>query len=166
MEPYIGEIRLMSFPVVPQGWVPCDGRLLSISNNEALFSLLGTYYGGDGMRSFGVPDLRGRMPVHVGDRYQLGQQGGTESYTLQSSEMPAHSHALQGSSQSAVTAAPANAVTGAKGRLGRDIMGPADSAMHYAAVAIAGGSQPHDNMPPFLVLNFMIAATGVYPSRN
>lgn len=166
MEPYVGEIRLMSFAVVPSGWVLCDGRTLAISQYIALFSLLGTYYGGDGRQTFRVPDLRGRMPVHQGDGYQMGELGGTEGYTLVNSEIPAHSHALLGSSQIATTASPANAVPGAKGRLGRDIMGPVDGMMHYGSVRAAGGSQPHENMPPFLALNFMIAHTGVFPSRG
>ncbi|NVD70704.1 phage tail protein [Duganella sp. BJB1802] len=167
MDPYLGEIRIMAFNFVPRGWARCDGQILSIQQNQALFSLLGTNYGGDGIRTFALPDLRGRIPLHAnGASYWLGQAGGEDAHTLTNAEMPAHSHALQGSGAPAVTGAPANAVLGTKGRLGRDLMGPANSTLAPAALSVAGGNQPHENMQPYLPLTFAIALTGIFPPRN
>ncbi|MQA22531.1 phage tail protein [Rugamonas rivuli] len=166
MDPFLGEIRMMPFHFTPRGWARCDGQLMSIQQNAALFSLLGTYYGGDGIRTFALPDMRGRTPLHYNDSYWLGSSGGEETHALSSAEMPAHSHTLQGSTAPAVTGTPANAVLGAKGRFGRDLMGPVNSSMAPASVAIAGGGQPHQNMQPYLVVPFMIAINGIYPPRS
>lgn len=167
MDPYLGEIRIMAFNFVPNGWARCDGQILAIQQNTALFSLLGTNYGGDGIRTFALPDLRGRIPLHAtGVAYSLGQTGGEDTHTLTSAEMPAHSHALLGSGAVAVTGAPANAVLGTKGRLGRDLMGPANSTLAPTSLNLAGSNQPHENMQPYLPLTFAIALTGVFPPRN
>lgn len=167
MSAYIGEIRMFAGAKVPDGWMMCNGQYLDIQTHIPLFALIGTTYGGDGVRSFALPDLRGRIPIHLNEQMPLGQWGGEETHALLSYEMPAHGHALMGSSQTAVTAAPANAVLGAKGRLGRDVMGPVDTQMSYGAVAYTGASEPHENMPPYLVLNFIIAVDdGIFPPRS
>jgi len=172
-DPYVGEIMMFAGNFAPQGWALCDGQLLSIAQNTALFSLLGTYYGGDGQTTFALPDLRGRLPMHTGSGpgpglspRSLGEQGGSEAVTLISTQMPAHTHSLQVDSANGTTASPGGAL------LARDPSGTpaygvnATGALSPQAIASAGGSQPHQNMPPFLAINYCISLYGVYPPRS
>ena len=168
-EPFLSEIRILSFDYAPRGWALCNGQLLPINQNQALFSLLGSTYGGDDRVNFALPDLRGRSPVHAGDGITLGERGGEEVHTLSVNEMPAHQHRLRASADFANSAIPAGSLTAAKPRGGLDIYGPAGSAnvvLHPAALSSAGGGQAHLNMQPFLTLNFVIALQGIYPSRD
>jgi microcystin-dependent protein len=164
-DPYIGEIKLSSFNFPPRGWAFCNGQTLPINQNQALFSILGTQYGGDGVTTFKLPDLRARMPIHQGQGFIVGNAGGEAAHTLTVNEMPAHTHPAQGRTEaSSPGTSPANAVWAANAT-------PAyartpDAAMASGAVTNAGGSQPHENRPPYLVLNFLIALTGVFPSRS
>ena len=164
--PFYGEIRMFAGDFAPLGWAFCDGQLLSIDDNSALYSLLGTYYGGDGQTTFGLPDLRSRAPVHVGLTTALGQAGGEENVVLTTSQMPAHSHALNGSS----TPGEANDPTGrvpARNPLGWPHYGSnIDTSLAAGALTLAGSSLPHNNMMPSLCINFIICTDGVYPSRS
>lgn len=166
MEPYLGEIRIMAFDFNPHNWALCNGQLMSIQQYVALYSLLGTIYGGNGVSTFALPDLRGRIPLHNSYDYVLGQSGGEVSHTLSAAEMPAHNHTWRGSTAVATTGAPAGAVVGAKGRFGRDLLGAANTTLAPASVGSAGGNLAHDNMQPYLTLNFVIALSGVYPPRS
>lgn len=164
-EPYLAEIRLMSFNFAPKYWALCDGQLLSINQNQALFSLLGTTFGGDGRVNFGLPDLRGRVPIHVGNGHTLGERGGEQAHTLSISEIPTHTHVLQGSSNAADAATPGGYLLAtppaALYRSANDL-----AALHAASVSNIGGSQAHLNMQPFLTLSFCIALIGVFPSQT
>lgn len=164
-EPFLSEIRLMSFVFAPKGWALCNGQLLPINQNQALFSLLGTTYGGNGQTTFALPDLRGRVPSHVGNGFSLGQQSGEQAVTLGVQHLPRHNHVLQASGNAAGTRpdpsaaflAPVNGGYGA----------PANpTTLHPSSVALVGGSQPHPNMQPYLTLSFCIALIGVFPSPN
>jgi microcystin-dependent protein len=163
-EPFLGEIRLFSFNFPPKGWAFCNGQLLPINQNQALFSLLGTTYGGDGRVNFALPDLRGRIPFHSGQGLSLGEKAGEEAHTLTISEMPPHNHLVMASSQSADQPSPQNALWANAGTN----RFAAQSAVNILAQGtnITGGSQPHNNMPPYLVINFCIALQGIFPSRN
>lgn len=165
---YLGEIRLISFNFPPKGWAMCNGQLLPINQNQALFALLGTRYGGDGKVNFALPDLRGRMPVHMGTGFDLGQKGGEEAHTLTVNEMPQHVHELKANTGLTTAMSPANALLGKRGMRGRDMFGAAANltSLHPASVTTAGGSLPHENMQPFLGLNFAIALQGIFPSSN
>lgn len=168
-EPFLGEIRTTSFAFAPKGWALCNGQLLAINTNQALFAILGTTYGGNGQTTFALPDLRGRVPVQPGSEVQLGQAAGEAAHALTLNEIPAHGHALMASGDLANTASPVGAVTAAKPRGGRDVYAPAGSPaqpMSPQAIAPAGASQPHNNMQPYLTLNFIIALQGIFPSRN
>lgn len=156
----------------PRGWALCDGSLLAISTNTALFSILGTTYGGDGRTTFALPDLRGRLPMHPGNGpgltpRVLGESSGTETVTLVASQMPAHNHVV-GCHSAADQSAPANSIPATEATGGAPVYSslPADGTMNPAMIGIAGGSQPHANMPPYLCVNFIIATEGVFPSRN
>lgn len=170
-EPYLGEIMMFAGTFPPQGWADCNGQLLPIAQNTALFSLLGTTYGGNGQTTFALPDLRGRAPIHVGQgpglaSYDLGERAGSETVTLLINEMPAHTHALRVDTSNGTTANPQNAF------LARDPAGtPAYGAgsagnLATAAVATVGASQPHENRPPYLTIRFCIALQGIFPPRN
>lgn len=163
-EPFLGEIRLFSFSFAPRGWALCNGQLLPINQNQALFALLGTSYGGDGRTNFAVPDVQGRLPMHRGTGFDQGQRGGTETHTLTSTEIPAHSHGLTVSSNAASDVIPTN---NALGNSGANLYAAPGTAVPLAtALAAQGGSQPHPNLQPFLVINFCIALVGIFPSRN
>lgn len=159
----------MSFGFAPKGWAQCNGQLMPINQNQALFSLLGTTFGGDGRVNFALPDQRGRTPIHVGGGHTLGEKGGQPAHTLSIAELPTHQHLAQGSSSLATTGSPAGALFGQpSAALGSVyVTNPASLvAMNPAAVTNAGGSQAHLNMQPFLVLNFCIALQGIFPSPN
>ena len=163
-DPFIGEIKVISFNFPPRGWAFCNGQLLPINQNQALFSILGTTYGGDGRTTFALPNFQGRMPVHQGQGFNIGQQGGEAVHTLTTNEMPAHNHPAMG-------AGTANGFSP-----NGTVWAPADGALEYTnspnttmnptAIANVGGSQPHENQAPYLVLNFIIALVGIFPSRN
>ena len=172
-EPFVGEIRMFAGNFAPQGWAFCDGQLLAISQNDALFSLLGTIYGGDGQTTFALPDLRGRIPVHMGSGpglspRQLGSNGGNETVTLTVNQLPPHSHALNGTDAAATANSPAGNVPAASNTI--DLYATADpvasDALASSSLGNSGGSQPHSNLMPFLCVNFIIALFGIYPSRN
>ncbi|WP_088285701.1 phage tail protein [Ideonella sp. A 288] len=168
-DPFLGEIRLASFAAAPRGWALCNGQLLSINQNQALFSILGTTYGGDGRVNFALPDLRARMPLHFGASMPIGQRGGEAAHTLTASEIPAHTHALMASSDVATGALPANATPAVKGRGGKDMYAPGGSppvALHPSAISSTAAAAPHDNMQPYLTVSFIIALQGIFPSRD
>jgi len=164
-EPFLSEIRVFSFSFAPKGWALCNGQLLPINQNQALFSLLGTTYGGDGRLTFALPDLQGRAPIHMGNGHTLGERGGEQAHTLSVSELPTHAHTLQAAPPGATPAA-----SPAGNRLGEGrsaLYKPPQqlAAMSPAAVANVGGSQAHLNMQPFLTLNVCIALQGIFPSQ-
>ncbi len=164
-EPFLGEVKIISWNFPPKGWAFCNGQLLPINQNQALFSILGTTYGGDGRTTFALPNLQGRMPVHVGQGISLGERGGETAHTLNISEMPAHNHVPVGSNTNPPTS------PGAAGNLwsannAKPFATSPTGSMNPACVLPAGGSQPHENMSPYLVLNFIIALQGIFPSRN
>ena len=163
-EPLYGEIRLMSFNFPPKGWAKCDGQLLAIAQNQALFSLLGTTFGGNGQTTFALPDYRNRTPLHMGGGHPLGEQGGEAAHTLSVAEIPAHVHAFNASQTSAGSPIPTNNFFGSSNNM---YAGPANlTAISPETIPNTGGSQPHNNMQPYLVLNFCIALEGIFPSRN
>jgi microcystin-dependent protein len=166
-EPFLSEIRLMSFVFAPKGWAPCNGQLLPINQNQALFSLLGTTFGGDGRVNFALPDLRGRAPIHVGSGHTLGERGGEQAHTLSIAELPQHVHAWSAKSTPAATNTP-DASSLLASSTGDNAWGPATNlvAMSPATIQNTGGSQAHLNMQPFLVLSFCIALQGIFPSPN
>jgi microcystin-dependent protein len=167
-EPFLGEVKIVSFNFAPKGWALCNGQLLPINQNQALFALLGTTYGGNGQTNFGLPNLQGRAPAHLGGGHTQGQAAGEEAHTLSVAEIPAHNHA--GASKDFATATtPAGNMLGAKaGRFGANIYAPAANLtpLHPSSVGATGGSQAHNNMQPYLVLNFVIALQGIFPSQN
>jgi microcystin-dependent protein len=169
-EPFLSEIRILSFGFAPRFWALCNGQLLPIAQNQALFSLLGTTFGGDGRVNFALPDMRNRTAVHPGDGVTLGDRSGEETHTLTLAELPDHDHALRASSDLASTTSAAGNVLGKKGRFGKDIFVPAATgntvALRSDAVSSVGGAQPHENQQPFLALNFVIALQGIFPSRE
>ncbi len=175
MDPYIGEIRIFAGNFAPKGWAFCNGQLLSISQNTALFSLIGTYYGGDGRATFALPNLQGSAPISQGqgpgltDRV-IGETGGTQTVTLIASEMPMHVHGVSASSDGSTESNPTGAVWAVAGqtRGGVPMYSPSGPLvpMNPGALSPAGGDQPHNNMPPYLALNFIIALQGVYPPRS
>jgi len=164
-EPFLSEIRIMSFGFAPKGWALCNGQLLPINQNQALFSLLGTTYGGDGRVNFALPDLRSRVPIHTGSGHTLGERGGEQAHTLSIAELPTHTHVANGSSTAAETNTPDNTTY-----LGfvNNTYAPATNlvAMGPSEIGNTGGSQAHLNMQPFLVLNFSIALQGIFPSQT
>lgn len=167
-EPFIGEIRPFGFGFQPRGWATCSGQVMSIAENDALFAVIGTTYGGDGQETFRLPDLRGRMPVHIGSTIQLGEPAGVESVSLLPSQLPPHSHGVMASADLASATTPAGNVPGAKPRGGVDAYAAATNLTPLAAggVATAGSSQAHSNLQPSLVVNFCIALFGIFPSRS
>ena len=162
-EQYLGEIRIISWNFPPKGWAFCNGQLLPINQNQALFSILGTTYGGDGRVNFGLPNLQGRTPFHVGNGIVLGELGGETAHTLNISELPAHTHVPVGSSNAVSQPGPGGNLWATKAN---DFAPSPDSAMNPACITPTGGNQPHENMSPYLVLNFIIALQGIFPSQN
>jgi len=161
-EPFLGEIKIVSFVFAPRGWAFCNGQILQINQNQALFSLFGTTYGGNGQTTFALPDLRGRVPVHRGQGITQGQAGGATTHTLTTSEMPAHTHAPLANTNLANQGQPTNnfwSGTGAYAPI-------SNSSMNANSLLPTGGSQPHPNMSPYLVLNFVVALQGIFPSQN
>jgi microcystin-dependent protein len=164
-EPFLSEIRIMSFIYAPRGWALCNGQLLPINQNQALFSLLGTTFGGNGQTNFALPDLRGQVPIHVGQGHTLGEKGGEQAHTLSLSELPTHTHVMNGTS----TQGTLNVTTA-------NILGVSQTPIYNSAANLlainpltipsVGGSQAHLNMQPFLVLSFCIALQGIFPSQN
>ena len=166
-EPFLGEIRMTSFGFAPKGWARCEGQFLPINQNQALFALLGTTFGGNGQTTFALPDLRGRVPIHAGNSFTLGTRGGAASHTLTISEMPMHTHLVQATAAAATTNMPSNQALLAMSTAAQ-AYAPAGNlhAMAPDAVTNAGGSQAHTNMQPLLALNFCIALQGIFPSQN
>jgi len=171
--PFLAEIRAFPFNFAPTGWALCDGQFLPISQNTALFSLLGTTYGGDGQSTFALPNLQGMMPMHFGlgpgpTLYDLGDKGGEKTVSLLTSQIPTHGHNLSvaGAGNSSTPSASTVLAGGARGKQPAYASGPPNVAMSRAAVATAGGGQPHNNMSPYLTLNFCIALQGIFPARS
>jgi microcystin-dependent protein len=167
--PYIGEIRMFGGNYAPYGWAFCDGSLIAISDNPTLFNLIGTTYGGDGVQTFALPNLLGRMPIHAGhapglQTYVLGQVGGLEQVTLTTSQMPSHNHVLSGSTNNAAANTPTGNVLAAVAST--YVQKNAGTVMNAASVASAGGNAPHDNMMPYLCVSFIISLFGIYPSPS
>lgn len=172
-EPFLGQIIEAGWSFAAQGYATCDGQLMSIAQNNALFALLGTTFGGDGIQTFGLPDLRGRIPIHMGQgpgltNRVIGEQSGTETVTLITSQMPMHSHLATGSSADANKTSPggntwANEGTGS---LNLFVNSAPNATMNPQTIGMSGGNQPHENMQPYLVNNFLIALEGIFPSRN
>lgn len=166
MEPYVGEIRLFSQSYAPRGWAVCNGQELLINGNQALYSLLGNVYGGNGVTTFALPDLRGRVPIHPNntEHLPLGALGGEKAHVLTNNEMPAHTHLVQGTISEAGKISPENNVWAKANNLYQNAN--SDITMNREALATAGGGAAHNNMQPYLSVNFCIALTGIYPSRN
>ncbi len=161
-EPFLAEIKIISWNFAPKGWAFCNGQLLPINQNQALFSILGTTYGGDGRVNFALPNLQGRSPVHVGNGISLGELGGQTSHTLNISELPTHNHVPNANSGAATVGTIAGNFWSSTGKYA-----PAsNNGMNPACILPIGGSQPHENMSPYLVLNFIIALQGIFPSQN
>jgi microcystin-dependent protein len=164
-QPYIGEIRIFAGNFAPAGWAFCDGALQAISENETLFVVIGTTYGGDGQSTFALPDLRGRLPIHQGNSYQIGQTGGAESVLLTPAQIPAHTHTFLASTDVPTEANPQSNVPGqAAIKLYRS--GVPSLNMSVAAISPAGSSQPHDNFQPYLCVTFIISLYGIFPSQT
>ena len=164
-EPFLAEIRIVGFNFAPRGWAFCDGQILPINQNQSLYSLLGTTYGGDGRTSFALPDLRSRTPIHKSDGHGLGQKGGAETVTLTAAEIAAHTHAVKASSSTGDNATPPGDVL-ASVKAYRDPEAANMTALRSGTVVNAGGGQGHDNMQPYLTVAFCIALQGLFPSRN
>ena len=164
-------MKWVGFNFAPRGYAPCDGQLMSISSNQALFALLGTTYGGNGQTTFALPDMRGRMPVHRGQGPGLtprteGELGGSEVVTLSTNQMPAHTHTAMASVSEASAVTPLGNTWGSKARVTLYSPGGGNSPLGATAITSAGGGQPHDNMPPYTTLNCIIAVQGIFPSRQ
>lgn len=165
-QPYVGEIRMFGGNFAPAGWMFCDGQLLAIAENETLFNLIGTTYGGDGQNTFALPDLRGRVPVHQGPGLTLGQAMGSEAVTLSAAQLSPHSHALNATSTAASAAANPRGMLGASAATQFYGSGAPTTPMATGAITPAGGSQPHENMAPFQAVSFIISLFGIFPSQG
>lgn len=162
--PYVGEIRMFAGNFAPAGWMFCEGQLLPISENETLFNLIGTTYGGDGQSTFALPDLRGRIPIHQGNGFILAETGGAEETTLTVNQIPAHSHAMVASTALGTTGDATSNVTAQSSAIALYRGQPPNAALAPQAVAATGGSQPHTNFQPYLCVSFIISLFGVFPS--
>jgi microcystin-dependent protein len=178
-QPYVGEIRMFGGNFAPAGWMLCQGQLLAISQNATLFNLIGTTYGGDGVNTFALPDLRGRAPIHQGQSpgtssYTIGQNGGVETVTLTTNQLPSHTHSIVADSNNATTGDPTNAYYASSSPTdaftvpgsAANPAAPMLKTFNAAVLPSQGGSQPHDNMQPFLIVNYIISLFGVFPSQN
>jgi microcystin-dependent protein len=170
-EPFVGQLMIFAGNFAPRGWAYCDGQLMAISQNDALFSLLGTIYGGDGRTTFGLPDLRGRIPMHAGfgpglSPRHVGEKGGVETVILTVNQLPGHTHALMADSGQGDTDIPTGNVLAFDSRENQYSSSAPDVAMNAGSLGNTGGSQPHDNMAPYQALSYCIALVGIYPSRN
>jgi microcystin-dependent protein len=170
-EPFVGEIRMFAGNFAPQGWAFCDGQLLAVSQNDALYSLFGTIYGGDGRTTFGLPDLRGRFPIHAGQGpglspRQLGAKGGVEKVTLTTNQLPSHAHPVKGTNDAANSTDPGGRLPASSTTIDLYVNGAPTVNFNAAAVSAVGGSQAHSNLMPFICINFIVALYGIYPSRH
>jgi microcystin-dependent protein len=170
-DPYIGQVVIVSFGFAPKGYAECNGQLLPINQYQALFALLGTTFGGDGRTNFALPDLQGRVPIHMGagpglQDYILGQTGGEETVTLNINQIPRHTHPVMGQSSFGTIANPVGNVWAMQSRLDVYSSVVPDTPMNFGAITPTGGSQPHDNHSPYVVVNYVIALQGIFPSRN
>jgi microcystin-dependent protein len=163
-EPFLGEIKIMSFNFPPKGWAFCNGQFLPINQNQALFSLLGTMYGGNGQTTFALPNLQGRVPIHFTDGFIQGQSAGEQVHTVTSAEMPAHTHTFGASQSNANTPVPANNLFGTSNNMYAATTNL--TTVNAQTITSVGGSQPHTNMQPYLTLNFCIALQGIFPSQT
>lgn len=164
-EPFIGEIRTFAFGVVPKGWALCNGQLMNINNNQALYAILGVRYGGDGRTTFALPNLQGRTPIHASSINPLAQAGGEATHTLTVSEIPEHTHQANASSEAATLPGASGNTWGATGNRPIYAATP-NTTMNSFAISTAGGSQPHENMQPYIALSFCIALQGIFPPRS
>jgi microcystin-dependent protein len=168
--PYVGEIRIFAGNFAPAGWALCQGQLIPISENDTLFNLIGTTYGGDGQETFGLPDLQGRIPIHngtdAGTTYQIGEKAGVESVTLTTQQIPAHNHSLIASTDAGTQPSGANSVLAASNNVKIYKASTPASQLDGQVIKPAGGSQPHDNIQPFLCINYIISLFGVFPSQS
>ena len=170
-QPYVGEIRMFAGNFAPAGWMFCSGQLLPISENETLFQLIGTTYGGDGESTFALPDLQSRVPIHMGtgpdgNTYQLAETGGVEEVTLTTNQIPIHTHAFLGSSAAATLTSPSGTVVGTSAQVDYLTIAQPTVALNANSIAPVGGSQPHTNLQPYLTLNFIISLFGIFPSQT
>ena len=166
-EPYVGEIRMFAGNFAPAGWALCAGQLMPISENEVLFNLIGTTYGGDGQETFAVPDLQGRVPIHQGNSHTIGEKAGVETVTLTTQQIPQHSHTANCRAADSNSGTPQNTIW-AKNQTNQTIYSNVAPATNMNATALmqSGGSQPHENMMPFLTINFIISLFGVFPTQS
>ena len=171
-DPFVAEIRIFPFNFAPKGWAFCDGQILPISQNTALFSLLGTVYGGDGQETFALPNLQSRIPLHMGNgpdgvTYQLGEAAGVESVTLTTQQIPVHTHSLIGTSNGALKTGPGGNLFGTSAQVEYGTSGvSADTAFNATAISPVGGSQPHENLMPYICINYIISLFGLFPSQT
>jgi len=164
MDPFVGQLSLMAFPFAPRNWAQCNGTLIAINTNQALFSLLGTFFGGDGIRTFGLPNLQGRIPIGISGPYPIGSIGGETSHTLSTAEVPPHTHVLNAATSGGSVALPTGALVAGGGTA--IFAPPANALLNGSTITSYGGNQPHENRQPFLVMNWCISLNGVYPSQN
>jgi microcystin-dependent protein len=165
-QPYVGEIRMFAGNFAPAGWMFCEGQLLPISENETLFNLIGTTYGGDGQSTFALPDLRGRVPIHFGNGFTLAENGGAETVTLTVNQIPSHTHALLASQDTSDSLNPGGNVLAATLTITPYISVPPTAPLSPASVTQVGGSQPHNNFQPYLCVDFIISLFGIFPSQT
>ena len=165
-QPFIGEIRMFGGNFAPAGWAFCEGQLIPISENDALFTLIGTTYGGDGQETFALPDLRGRLPIHQGNGFVLGQNGGVETVTLSIQQIPSHNHAMVASKDQADQITGGNGIVATPPSLSMYFTAPPDTALNPNTMLPVGGSQPHDNFQPYLCIDFIISLFGIFPPQS